>query len=79
MNLYQRVILIVGAIIFVAVLLTAPQVHVVRDGAILKAKAGNGLASIIDVSTAAVRGLAVLGATAMLLFAAKGISSKKEG
>jgi hypothetical protein len=37
-----------------------------------------GLAPIIDVRTFSVRGAAVLGATIILWFAAKGIKSKKE-
>ena len=80
MNLYQRIILVVGAIVFVVVLLTTQKVKEVGQGVVLRATATEytNFASIYDISTAFVRGLAVLGATALLWFAAKGINSKKE-
>ena len=78
LNVYQRIVLVVGAIVFVIALLTAPQIKKAQGGIILKAKEGNTMyASIMDVHTAAVRGFAVLGATIMLYFAAKGIKKKK--
>ena len=78
MNAYQRIILVVGAIVFVIALLTAPQVSKARDGVIFRAKELSSLAPIMDINTAAVRGFAVLGATVMLWFAAKGINSKRD-
>jgi hypothetical protein len=77
MNLYQRIILVVGAVVFVVTLLTCPQVFVVQ-GSLLNGHP-TGFAPIVDVYTASVRGIAVLGATAMLWFATKGIDNKKEG
>ena len=68
----------IGAIIFVIVLLTAPQISFGPEGRIYKAKHGGLFADIIDINTASVRGLAVLGATVMLWLAAKGIRNKKE-
>jgi len=72
MNKYQRIILVVGAGFFILVLLTSPRIK--KMGIINK----EGLASIIDVSTASIRGIAVLGATIMLYFATREIKPKKE-
>jgi hypothetical protein len=76
MSIYQRIILIIGSIGFVIVLLTAPQINFGPEGRIYKAKHGGRFADIIDINTASVRGLAVLGATLLLWFAAKGINPR---
>ena len=86
MNTLQRIILIVGAVVFVCTLLTAPQYYKGTNGelsyewvnamtagfpedsyTLLKVQS---MASHRNVSVAAVRGAAVLGATIMLFFAA---------
>lgn len=75
MNIYQRIILIIGAIVFVVVLLTSPRVNYMSNGLIRKAeKPKEGYfqhAPIIDIKTTSVRGVAVLGATVLLYFATK--------
>lgn len=101
MNIYQRIILIAGAIAFVVVLLTAPRYieyqgskiryrHISKqeidktvaeddNHASLRAYAiMQGSQPSIDLPTAIVRGLAVLGTTVLLYFAAGG-KKRKEG
>ena len=71
MNIYQRIVLIVGAIIFVTVLLTSPRVGYTDMYGIvpLRACEDYNVAPIVDIKTASVRGFAVLGATVLLCFA----------
>jgi len=77
MNIVQRVILIVGAVLFVTVLLTAPKyltlegggmvMHLMNDGD--EIAYGKVLYPTVDEKLAAVRGAAVIGATVLLYFA----------
>ena len=77
MNVYQRIILMLGAILFAIILLTSPRVNYLPRGVIRPAeKAKEGYfqhAPIMDARTASVRGVAVLGATILLFFAFKDI------
>ena len=81
MNRYQRIILIIGAIVFVIALLSTPRVFTWR-GTLMKysivSDKDSSYAPLIPTQNATVRGIAVFGATAMLWFAAKRINSKKE-
>ncbi len=81
MNIYQRIILIVGALVFVVVLLTVPKYLVPFEGGLKIKYSKSDLAAkkthptmeahpTMDISAAAVRGAAVMGATILLCFAA---------
>ncbi len=68
MNKKQRAVLIIGAVIFVFVVLQAPRyvyVHNVR----MPAEMVPSFFSQIDLGTAATRGFSVLGGTALLYLA----------
>lgn len=75
MNIWQRLILIFGAIVFFVVLMDTPKVCILQ-GSILETGGKSGLAKVIDIRTASVRGVSVIGATALLFFAFK--SKKKD-
>ncbi|HHV63229.1 MAG TPA: hypothetical protein GXX51_11410 [Firmicutes bacterium] len=73
MNKVQRRILIAGAIVFFLLLVGAPRVKYGPNGVILKGGIDYSVeyADVIDVRTAIIYGLAVLGATALLWLAFK--------
>jgi hypothetical protein len=83
MNIYQRIILAVGAIVFIVILFTTPRTFQDQYGRLL---AYSSLSQehkkicypLIPIQNAAVRGSAVLGAIAMLWLAAKGLSTNKK-
>jgi len=76
MNKYQRIVLIVGALAFFVFLLTTPKVNI-HEGIIIAAMENDDTyADIYDTKTALVRGAAVLGSTALLFYALKGLKSK---
>ena len=72
MNKWQRIVLIIGAIIFYFTLMTIPRVVHRSQGMITKPTTRNQkYARVMDVRTATVRGVAVLGATVLIFFALK--------
>lgn len=76
MNTYQRIVLVVGAVAFVIALLTSPRV-ILHNGTLHYYRSGSNRPSIVLLSNAAVRGIAVLGATVLLWFAVKGIRKEE--
>ena len=75
MNIWQRLILIFGSIVFFIALMNSPTVCIVK-GTILKEPTRKSFAKVIDVRTASVRGFATPSATVLLFFALK--SKKKD-
>jgi hypothetical protein len=75
MNIYQRIILVAGAMALVILLSTTPKVFQI-NGALLRVKENSTLAPITPLSDALVRALGVLGATALLWFAASSLRDK---
>jgi hypothetical protein len=70
MNIYQRTVLILGAIALIIAIWTSPRVHIVK-GTILKYNPEIGAAGIIDVRTATMRAVSVMGPTILIFFALK--------
>jgi len=70
MNKYQKILLMVSAVVFIVALLTSPKVCYLGQGVLMKStKYSKEYAPIVDIRTASVRGIAVLGAMALLYFA----------
>ena len=78
MNIYQRIILILGALFFIIVIWTAPTVQYTVNGMVLVGGTGRNLANVLDYITALTRGAGVVGATFLLFFAFKGIGKKEQ-
>jgi len=75
MNIYQRIILVLGAAVLIAAILTTPTV-VILQGTHAKPSAAQfvqiELQPMISVATASMRAVGVIGATILLFFALKG-------
>jgi hypothetical protein len=67
MNIYQRIILILGAIALVVAILTTPQVFYTSDHAYM-----------VFLNIAVGRSIGVIGATVLIFFALKGINNKEK-
>lgn len=85
MNIFQRIVLLLGAIGFVFVLWTSPKVIRPRGGGVYKwspkfeeSKELCIYAPMMDTKTASIRGAAVLGATGLVYFVLSS-RKKKEG
>ncbi len=71
MNNKQRVVLIIGAAVFLYVLLTSPKISIVKGTYVIPSPDKKDIAKIVDVSTAMTRAVAVLGATLLVSIALK--------
>ncbi len=69
MNILQRVVLVVGAIFFLIVLLTAPKISIVKGTYVVPPSEKKEIAKITDLNTAIVRGVAILGTTLLIFLA----------
>lgn len=80
MNIYQRIVLVLGAIVLVAAILTTPML-VILQGTYAKPSAATlvqlELQPMIAPATAIMRAVGVIGATVLLFFALQGIEVKK--
>jgi hypothetical protein len=80
MNIYQRIILVLGAAVLVVAILTTPTV-VILQGTHAKPSAAQfvqiELQPMISVATASMRAVGVIGATILLFFAVKGEITKR--
>lgn len=70
MNRNQRIVLIIGAIVLLIVILTAPEVSI-YEGSYLEYDPGSRLAPIVDFRTAIIRMIGVVGATLFIWYALK--------
>jgi len=71
MNKYQRITLIVGAVVLCLALLTTPKVILYPGGGYMAAPRGNDHA-VMNTTSAIVRIIGVTGVTALVFFALKG-------
>jgi hypothetical protein len=78
MNIFQRIVLVLGAIALVAAIVTTPQL-VILQGSYLKTSAdiADQLQPMIALATALIRSAAVIGVTALLFFALKGDTKRR--
>ena len=82
MNIYQRIVLVLGAIALVAAIMTTPE-SVILQGTyatpspMLDQLTQIELQPMITPATATMRSLGVVGATILLFFALQGLSIKK--
>ena len=80
MNIYQRIILVLGAAVLVVAILTTPTV-VILQGTHAKPSAAQfvqiELQPVISVATASMRAVGVIGATILLYFALTGEIQKR--
>jgi hypothetical protein len=70
-NNKQRIVLITGAIVFLYLLFTSPQVSIVRGTYVTPSPDKKDVARIVDINTAMTRAVAVLGATLLVFIALK--------
>jgi len=71
LNNKQRVVLIIGAAVFLYVLLTSPKISIVKGTYVTPSSDKKDIAKMVDISTAMTRAVAVLGATLLVLIALK--------
>ena len=71
MNNKQRIVLIMGATVFLYVLFTSPKISIVRGTYVIPSPDKKDVAKIVDISTATTRAVAVLGATVLVFIALK--------
>ena len=71
-NTKQRIVLIIGAAVFLYVLFTSPRVSIVKGTYVIPSPDKKDIAKIVDVSTAMTRAVAILGATLLIFIALKG-------
>jgi hypothetical protein len=70
-NKKQRIVLIIGAAVFLYVLFTSPRISIVKGTYVTPSPDKKELAKIVDVSTAITKAVAVLGATLLISIALK--------
>ena len=71
-NYKQRIVLIIGAAVFLYALFTSPKVSVIKGTYVVPSPDKKEIAKIVDVSTAITRAVAILGATLLVFIALKG-------
>jgi hypothetical protein len=72
LNTKQRIVLIIGAAVFLYVLFTSPRVSIVKGTYVIPSPDKKDIAKIVDFSTAMTRAVAILGATLLIFIALKG-------
>ncbi|MBI4822636.1 MAG: hypothetical protein HY805_00170 [Nitrospirae bacterium] len=83
MNIFQRIVLVLGAIALAVVLWTTPQFISVEGNKIkynpktFKGTLVEGFAPQRDIGTIAMRSITVIGSTFLIFYALKGIGKKK--
>jgi len=77
MNIYQRIVLVLGAIALVAAILTTPQLLIVQGSYVKPSADLFQFQPMIAPATAIMRAVGVIGATVLLFFALQGIKVKK--
>lgn len=79
MNIYQRIVLVLGAIALVMAIWTAPRVIYVKDSYLeYDAQNHSGLAPVTDPRTVLTRSVGVIGVTVLVFFAMKDIREKRQ-
>ena len=82
MNIFQRIVFVLGAIALVAAIMTTPKSMIFQgtyaeEDPALNQLVGVALQPVITPQTATMRALGVVGATILLVFALQGITIKK--
>ena len=83
MNIYQRIVFVLGAIALVAAILTTPESVILQgtyasnDPMLTQLTGGLPLQPVITPQTAAMRAVGVIGATVLLVFALQGLTIKR--
>jgi hypothetical protein len=70
-NSKQRIVLIIGAAVFLYVLFTSPKISIVKGTYVIPSPDKKDIAKIVDIHTAMTRAFAVLGATLLISIALK--------
>lgn len=78
MNIYQRIVLILGAIVLVLAILTTPQIVIVQGTYAKPTIELTQFQPMIAPGTALVRAVGVIGATVLLFYALKGLANPKK-
>jgi len=71
LNSKQRIVLIIGAAVFLSVIFTSPKISIIKGTYVIPPPDKKDIARIVDVNTAMTRAAAVLGATLLLSIALK--------
>jgi hypothetical protein len=73
MNIYQRIVLILGAIALIVAILTCPKFIIIEGKYFSVGSVGgtDAFAKIIDLQSAVARAIGVVGATTLIFFALK--------
>jgi len=71
LNYKQRIVLIMGAVAFLYLLFTSPKISIVKGTYVTPPPDKKELARIVDIYTAMMRAVAVLGATFLVSIALK--------
>lgn len=77
MNIFQRIVLVIGAIVLVAAILTTPKIVIIQGTYAKPSLDLIQLEPMIAPITAIMRAVGVIGATVLLFFAFSGIELKK--
>ncbi len=78
MNIAQRVVLVVGAVVLIAAILTTPNVVIVQGSYSRPSALPDQLLPMITPATAFLRAVGVIGATLLVFFSLQGIKFKKK-
>lgn len=78
MNIYQRIVLILGAIALVIAIWTTPQLVIVQGTYAKPTGDLVQLQPIIAPSTALIRSVGVIGVTVLIFFGLKGIGERRQ-
>ena len=77
MNIFQRIVLVLGAIVLVAAIWTTPEIVIVQGTYAKPSMDLVQLEPMIAPPTAVMRSVGVIGATVLVFFALQGIQTKK--
>jgi hypothetical protein len=70
-NSKQRIVLIIGTVIFLYVLFTSPKFSIIKGTYVIPPPDKKEIARIVDIRTAMTRAVAILGATLLVSIALK--------
>jgi len=77
MNRYQRIVLVAGAVALVVAMWTTPRVQYGPQGTVARSDRWSSFANVMDLRTAFVRAIAVIGATGLMWFSLAGVSDER--
>ena len=77
MNIFQRIVLLLGAVVLVVAILTTPKVLIYQSSYLKPTEEAFQMQPVIAPATASMRAVGVIGATVLLFFAFSSIELKK--